>query len=106
MIIALLFLILFAILFPKALRFLFALLFLGAIIVLGEVHAATNRESTDQLISSYAPTKARCIKYGNGIPLNYDAGDRGERDCEDLGYIIKTLTGDGCHYKHNRWECY
>ena len=39
MIIALLFLILFAILFPKALRFLFALLFLGGIMVLGEVHA-------------------------------------------------------------------
>jgi hypothetical protein len=39
MVIALLFLILFAILFPKALRFLFALLFLGGIMVLGEVHA-------------------------------------------------------------------
>jgi hypothetical protein len=40
MIIALLFLILFAILFPKALRFLFALLFIGGIMMLGEVHAA------------------------------------------------------------------
>lgn len=39
MIIALLFLILFAILFPKALRLLFALLFIGGIMVLGEVHA-------------------------------------------------------------------
>jgi hypothetical protein len=36
---ALLFLILFAILFPKALRFLFALLFIGGIMALGEVHA-------------------------------------------------------------------
>jgi hypothetical protein len=39
MIIALLFLILFALLFPKALRFMFALLFIGGIMVLGEVHA-------------------------------------------------------------------
>jgi hypothetical protein len=39
MIYALLFLILFAILFPKALRFLFALLFIGGIMILGEVHA-------------------------------------------------------------------
>ena len=35
MIIALLFLILFAILFPKALRFLFALLFIGGIMLFG-----------------------------------------------------------------------
>jgi hypothetical protein len=34
-----LFLILFAILFPKALRLLFALLFIGGIMLLGEVHA-------------------------------------------------------------------
>jgi hypothetical protein len=39
MIYALLFLILFAILFPKALRFLFALLFIGGLVALGEVHA-------------------------------------------------------------------
>jgi hypothetical protein len=39
MIYALLFLILFAILFPKALRFLFALMFIGGIMALGEVHA-------------------------------------------------------------------
>jgi hypothetical protein len=39
MIIALLFLILFAILFPRALRFLFALIFIGGIMILGEVHA-------------------------------------------------------------------
>jgi hypothetical protein len=39
MIIALLFLILFAILFPKALRFLFALMFIGVVVALGEVHA-------------------------------------------------------------------
>jgi hypothetical protein len=41
MIVALLFLIFFAILFPKVLRFLFALLFIGGIMVLGEAHAAT-----------------------------------------------------------------
>jgi hypothetical protein len=40
MIVALLFLIFFAILFPKVLRFLFALLFIGGIVLLGEVHAA------------------------------------------------------------------
>jgi hypothetical protein len=39
MIIALLFLILFAILFPKALRLLFALIFIGGIVLLGEVRA-------------------------------------------------------------------
>ena len=39
MIIALLFLILLALLFPRALRFLFALLFIGGIVVLSEAHA-------------------------------------------------------------------
>jgi hypothetical protein len=39
MIVALLFLILFALLFPRALRFLFALVFIGGIMALGEVHA-------------------------------------------------------------------
>jgi hypothetical protein len=39
MIIALLFLILFAILFPTALRFLFALLFICGIVALGQAHA-------------------------------------------------------------------
>jgi hypothetical protein len=39
MIVALLFLILFALLFPKALRFLFALLFICGIMALGEVQA-------------------------------------------------------------------
>jgi hypothetical protein len=40
MIIALLFLILFALLFPKALKFLLALMFIGGIMILGEVHAS------------------------------------------------------------------
>ncbi len=40
MIVALLFLILFALLFPKALKFLLALMFIGGIMILGEVHAA------------------------------------------------------------------
>jgi hypothetical protein len=39
MIIALLFLILFAILFPKALKLLFALMFIGGLVALGEVVA-------------------------------------------------------------------
>jgi hypothetical protein len=41
MIVALLFLILFALLFPKALKLLLALMFLGSIMILGEVHAET-----------------------------------------------------------------
>ena len=49
MIVALLFLILFAILFPKALRFLLALLFIGGIMILGEVHAWRKRERVDLL---------------------------------------------------------
>jgi hypothetical protein len=39
MIYALLFLILFALLFPKALKFLLALMFIGGIVAIGEVHA-------------------------------------------------------------------
>ena len=39
MIYVLLFLILFAILFPRMMRFLFALLFIGGIMIFGEVHA-------------------------------------------------------------------
>lgn len=42
MIIALLFLILFAALFPRALRFLFALMLIGGIVILGEAHAETD----------------------------------------------------------------
>jgi hypothetical protein len=61
--------------------------------------------STGQLMASYQPTKARCVKYGGGLPIYYDAGERGERDCEDLGYIIKTLISDGCHYNGNSWKC-
>jgi hypothetical protein len=41
MIIALLFLILFAILFPKALKFLLAMMLIGGIVILGEAHAAS-----------------------------------------------------------------
>jgi hypothetical protein len=104
MIIALLFLILFAILFPGALRFLFGLLIVS-VMVIGASHDATSENTTDQLIASYPQAKARCIKYGNGSPIDYDAGDRGERDCENLGYIIKTLTADGCHYKKDHWIC-
>jgi len=100
MIIALLFLILFAILFPKALRFLIII----SILALG-IAASHARETTDELVASYQPAKARCIKYGGGTPLNYDAGERGERDCENLGYIIKTLMEAGCHYKKAKWIC-
>lgn len=102
MIIALLFLILFALLFPGTLRFLFMVLLLGSIMVLGGAHA---EDTTDQLIASYPQAKYRCIKYGNGHPIDYDSGERGERDCENLGYIIKTLASDGCHYKNTRWFC-
>lgn len=60
MIIALLFLILFAILFPKALRFLFALLFIGGIMILGKVHAGTTAFASQAYANSdeFTPTKA------------------------------------------------
>ena len=54
MIIALLFLILFAILFPKALRFLFALLFIGGIMLLGEVHAKSAKTKTGFCVGDYS----------------------------------------------------
>jgi hypothetical protein len=66
MIIALLFLILFAILFPGALRFLFVLLFIGGIMILGEVHAAdflVARECTVAL-KNKAPIHTSCIIKG------------------------------------------
>jgi hypothetical protein len=47
MIIALLFLILFAILFPGTLRFLFVLLLIGAIMVLGGAHASGANDAAD-----------------------------------------------------------
>ena len=48
MIIALLFLILFALLFPGTLRFLFVLVLLGAIMVLGGAHAKPSNNSCNQ----------------------------------------------------------
>lgn len=66
MIIALLVLILFAILFPKALRFLFALLFIGGIMALGEVHAVeflSTRECTIT-VQHKVPIHANCIIQG------------------------------------------
>jgi hypothetical protein len=60
------FLILFAILFPKALRFLFALLFLGGIALLGEVHAndfLATRECT-VAFKNKAPIHTTCIIKG------------------------------------------
>lgn len=50
MIIALLFLILFAILFPGALRFLFVLLLLGGIMILGGAHAKPNNSCNQRSI--------------------------------------------------------
>lgn len=43
----LLFLILFALLFPKALKFILALMLIGGIMILGEVHAKPRLHSTD-----------------------------------------------------------
>jgi hypothetical protein len=59
MIIALLFLILFALLFPKALRFLFALLFIGGVMVLGEVHANDGPNMSGQIQEN------GIVKYGS-----------------------------------------
>jgi hypothetical protein len=66
MIIALLFLILFAILFPKALHFLFALLFIGVIMVLGEVHAVDFLAARECTIApeGKAPVHTTCIIKG------------------------------------------
>ena len=71
MIIALLFLILFAILFPKALRFLFALLFIGMIAALGAAHAGYDchdgkfDDCTAQWRRDHAPSGAvpLCLKW-------------------------------------------
>ena len=54
MIIALLFLILFAILFPTALRFLFALLFIGMIVALGAAHADPARTKSGICVGDYS----------------------------------------------------
>jgi hypothetical protein len=62
MIVALLFLILFAILFPNMLRVLLALMFIGGIMILGEVHAAS--PNVQQLISHERQLDAQCR--GNG----------------------------------------
>jgi hypothetical protein len=133
MIAALLFLILFALLFPKALKFLLFLMFIGAMVVFGEVHAKpdqttesqlakayqrdaaldhppytikTDQPTPSQILMEYQRTKARCTQYGGGAPIHYKAGERGERDCEDLGYTIETLQDYGCHVnKHEKWEC-
>ena len=71
MIVALLFLILFAILFPKALRFLFALLFIGMIVALGSAHAGYDchdgkfDDCTAQWSRDHGPpdTVPLCIKW-------------------------------------------
>ena len=85
MIIALLFLILFAILFPKALRFLFALLFICGIMLLGEVHAqdVNNDIGTIPCSTIIANGWARMPDVANYVLA--------KKDSDKLGY------GSECH---------
>jgi hypothetical protein len=88
MIIALLFLILFAILFRGALRFLFALIFIGGIVILGEVHAENNRHDIGAIscytiinkgwanmpdVTDYVKAKPNSDILGYGSPCRMDS---------------------------------
>jgi hypothetical protein len=129
MIVALLFLILFALLFPKALKFLLFLMFLGGIMILGEVHAAPidcsgpitkiprecvaayqdkvpappGNPTGGDLIMMYRRAKTSCNDYGNGGNIHTVA--RGEMDCKHLGYIISIMQDYGCSIINDRWQC-
>jgi hypothetical protein len=59
MTIALLFLILFAILFPRSLRFLFALLFIGGIVALSEAHAYPSVQEAEQWCFNHPESDSR-----------------------------------------------
>jgi hypothetical protein len=88
MIIALLMLILFAILFPKVLRFLFALLFLGGIIALSEVHAKPS-----SWISYWHSLDEQC-RGGSGDDANTI------KACNKRSAIDKILADQGCAFRY------
>jgi hypothetical protein len=87
MIIGLLFLILFAILFPKALKFLLLLMFIGGTMILGEVHAKPAATDHDAGILSCAAI------VNNGWARMPDVADYvlGKPNSDKLGY------GSECH---------
>lgn len=88
MIIALLFLILFAILFPKALRFLFAVLFIGGILALAEAHA-----KPASWVSYWYSLDEQC-RGGPG-----DAPDT-MKACDKRSDIDKILINQGCIFRY------
>jgi hypothetical protein len=94
MIIALLFMILIAILFPKALRFLFALLFIGGIMILGKVHAATDEWAT-ATVMAWKLAAAQCNR-----TIHFKG-----RACSRLASIESKLEGHGCTVNMAMWWC-
>jgi hypothetical protein len=102
MIIALLFLIFFAILFPGALRLLFALLFIGGIIALGEAHAS-EIDKSKAMARHWDIVNNDCRTSGR-----LGTGSCAERDKLDI-----LLVKRGCTYigydapigKRDRYRC-
>ncbi len=84
MIIAMLFLILFALLFPGALRFLFALIFIGSIIALGEAHA-------NPVISYWHQLDEQC---------RGSSGDKANQACDKRLAVDEVLKEQGCKFHY------
>jgi hypothetical protein len=93
MIIALLFLILFAILFPGALRFLFVLIFIGAIMAIGAVHAESAGRMN--LISIWHSVNDVC----------HSDSREADRACNQITVIETMMKDNGCRIQHKRWLC-
>jgi len=104
MIIALLFLILFAIVFPGTLRFLFVLVLLGAIMVLGGAHAAgasddlpiKDVESDCRSTDSYFPGKSSyngCMDLAQ-TTYNYDKLLWAEASLNDRAACLSDATAN------------
>jgi hypothetical protein len=89
MIYVLLFLILFAILFPKALRFLFALLLIGGIMAIGEVRAAPNFESLWHSVNDVC----------------HSDSNNAERACNQITVLETMMKDNGCKLRHTTWVC-
>ena len=88
MIIALLFLILFALLFPGTLRFLFVVLLFGAIMILGGAHATPT-------VSYWHQLDEQC---------RGKSGDKADQACIKRSAIDEILTKQGCKFRYpNGW---
>ena len=94
MIIALLFLILFAILFPKALRFLFALTLIGGIMALGEGHAAATSDRIN-FISLWNSVNDVC----------HSDSEDADRACNQITVLETMMRNNGCKIHHKKWIC-